>query len=301
MNADHDLEAGDALGEQAEIILRGVRVRWSSHGAADGPAVLFLHGLGRGLAQWAPIVDRLGRERRTLAIEVTSGGGHELATPERTPRSLEDLAEVVLDFIASLSLGRVALVGQSIGAAAALIAAADRPEFVERLVLIAPPLRRRPPTFAERVVATRLPTGQWLRRALASRAIAGHGGRLEQPLREHEIALLRALIAPATTRALEARLPRVRCPAMLVLGRADELHPASHGPRLARELCGARLEVVESGPAPDLDLPDTLAALVDDFLADEATGPDEARPRSAAPRAGIATPWSAGRDGSGRP
>jgi pimeloyl-ACP methyl ester carboxylesterase len=116
-----------------------------------------------------------------------------------------------------------------------------------------------------------------LRRVLARAAIRPHvidAERAAPHVRHGEItdacfAMMRR--DPAT---LEARLTRVRAPTLVVWGRQDRVAPWTHGTRLAREIAGARLEIVDSGHAPEAHaatIPHVLS-----FLA-EATAPKPAQ------------------------
>lgn len=108
-------------------------------GAADGPVVLCVHGLGSSSAAWGGLARALGPAYRVLAVDLPGHG--------RTPSSgrsmaVDGAAELLLKVIDQLALGPVVLVGHSMGAAVSALAAAGAPERVDRLVLLAPPLPR---------------------------------------------------------------------------------------------------------------------------------------------------------------
>jgi pimeloyl-ACP methyl ester carboxylesterase len=79
--------------------------------------------------------------------------------------------------------------------------------------------------------------------------------------------MLRHATAPST---IEARLPKVRTPTLVVWGRDDDVAPWTHGTRLARELSGARLEILECGHFPEDERASAFEALVTEFLDDDA-------------------------------
>jgi pimeloyl-ACP methyl ester carboxylesterase len=68
------------------------------------------------------------------------------------------------------------------------------------------------------------------------------------------------------TRPLIASVPRVTAPALIVWGRADRQTPVEHGRRLARELRGARFEVIECGHSPAEECPRDFVEAVRVFL-----------------------------------
>ena len=135
-----------------DLQLRGRRVRYVEGGARGAPAVVMLHGIGRDHAQWSALATTLASTRRVVALDIPGFG---LSEPIRGAMRWEELAETVLDLVACLELGRVTLIGHSMGAAIAIVAAADRPEFVERLVLIAPSCYRATMSMEERIDETR--------------------------------------------------------------------------------------------------------------------------------------------------
>jgi pimeloyl-ACP methyl ester carboxylesterase len=265
--------------ETADVRLRGVRVRYLDLGPADAPAVVLLHGLGLDRNQWSGLLEPLSRHRRTIAFDFPGFGDSDRPGSDAYRYGFESLAETTLDLLAALGVGRCAMVGHSIGAGAAIVAAADRPEFVERLVLVAPPCYRTssPPALRAsllpvigRSLFQRALGGAVLRRHLGAYAGDREEGRSAiegAALRDATYAMLRAMIDPDT---LRARLPRVRAPTLVLWGRDDRVVPWTFGPRLAREITGARLEILECGHAPEVERPDAFEALVTSFL-DDAT------------------------------
>lgn len=239
----------------------GCRVRYVEGGPRDAPAVVLLHGLGRDHEQWRALASALSSVRRVVALDLPGFGASE---PLRGPTTWEALAESVLDVIAGLEVGRATWIGHSIGAAAAIVAAADRPEFVERLVLVSPVCYRVPLPFDERALRTPVLGRSLGRRLLGRRVLARHvGGETRPASLPLTFRMLEESTAPST---IEARIPRVRAPALVVWGREDEVSPWTHGTRLSRELGSARLEILDCGHFPEAERPAHLQSLVFDFL-----------------------------------
>ncbi|MGZ3475334.1 MAG: alpha/beta fold hydrolase, partial [Polyangiales bacterium] len=241
--------------------LRGTRVRYLDGGARDAPAVLFLHGAGRDHTQWTELAHALAETRRVIVPDLPGFGASGLVDG-RSLTSWEALAEVAIDLVACLELGRVAVIGQGTGAAVALVAAADRPEFVERLVLSAPPVYRAAQPFAERLLDLPVLGPTIVRRVVGSSVLRRHVGPFAVGS-SATWALLEGARRPAT---IEARLPRVRAGALVLWGREDGILPWTHGTRLARELSGARLEILDCGHFPAEERPQQVESLVRAFL-----------------------------------
>lgn len=242
-----------------DIELRGSRIRYVEGGPRDAPAVVFLHGLGRDHEQFIPLASALIASRRVVAVDLPGFG----ASAELTgARAWEPIAETVIDLVACLELGRVTLVGHSLGGAIAIVAAADRPEFVERLVLVTPACYRNPLAVDERLLQMPLLGRTMFRRAIGTTVLRRHVGH-DARSSAQTWGWLAELSAPST---IEARVPRVRAPALIVWGREDRVAPWTHGTRLARELGRARLEILDCGHFPEAERPAAVGALVSEFV-----------------------------------
>jgi pimeloyl-ACP methyl ester carboxylesterase len=242
-----------------DVQLRGRRVRYVDGGARTLPAVVLLHGIGRDHAQWLPLASSLARHRRVVALDLPGFG---MSEPLRSAMRWEELADTVLDLVALLELGRVTLIGHSMGAAISIAAAADRPEFVERLVLIAPSCYRATRSFEDRLMATPILGPTLFRRVVGPTVLRRHVGFDARPS-PHAWTMIDATTSPTT---IEARVPRVRAPSLVIWGRDDRIVPWTHGTRLARELGAARLEILDCAHFPEEELPTVVDALIREFL-----------------------------------
>lgn len=113
------------------LIVDGVRLRYRDDG--QGPAVLLVHGWTLDLEMWEPQVAAWRDAFRVVRIDRR---GHGLSGERATPgRDAADLAALCRH----LGLARVALLGMSQGARAALAFTADAPARVSALILDGPP------------------------------------------------------------------------------------------------------------------------------------------------------------------
>jgi pimeloyl-ACP methyl ester carboxylesterase len=110
-----------------------VRVYYEVHGS--GPAVTLVHGSGGHHAAWWQQVAALRDEYSVITLDLR-GFGCTRWTQEHDARAFPDDILAVLDAVAEgQGMERSVIVGQSIGAAAALRAALRRPERVAGVVL----------------------------------------------------------------------------------------------------------------------------------------------------------------------
>ena len=105
-------------------------VRYARSGS--GPPVVLLHGLAEDHSSWQPVLSGF-RNHTAFAVDLRGHGGsscgHCDGTAEQLARDLTDFLEVVT--------GPAPVVGFSMGGSIALLGAAERPDMVTGLVVIA--------------------------------------------------------------------------------------------------------------------------------------------------------------------
>ena len=265
-----------------DVNARGARVRFVE--AGQGPTVLLVHGYLASHVTWEDALLALGAHFRVIVPDLPGFGESEKPSPSRYPYTCDAFAESLVDLVAALDLSRVSVCGHALGGAVALAMAADHPDVVDRLVLVSPmvyPARVDPivrlamqpilgPIFFKQLY------GQRLFRSHFRRNVYGRDAKL--PLaridylydvfnapaaREAAYATMQSML---DTRSLVARLPRVTAPTLVVWGRHDTSNPIAHGRRLAREIRGARLDVLECGHSPIEECPLPFVETVSSFL-----------------------------------
>jgi len=198
--------------------------------SGSGPLVVCLPGMGELRQSFRLLVPLLTSAGFRVACLDLRGHGDSDAT--FSTYDDEALASDALALVARLG-GPAYLVGNSMGAAAAVIAAADRPDDVRGLLLLGPFVRNPPGAgrlgaLVFRAVLTR----PWGRRAFLAYYPSWLPGTKPAGYEEHRAAIGRSLRRPRhwkafvrTTRtshdAAEARLGDVRAPAAVVMGTDD--------------------------------------------------------------------------------
>jgi 4,5:9,10-diseco-3-hydroxy-5,9,17-trioxoandrosta-1(10),2-diene-4-oate hydrolase len=107
--------------------------------AGAGDPVILLHGGGpgaSGLSNFSRNVDALAQNFRVIVPDMPGYGRSTKGLDHKDP--FGDLALFVRGFLDALDIGRAHLVGNSYGGAAALRTALDRPDRVDRLILMGP-------------------------------------------------------------------------------------------------------------------------------------------------------------------
>jgi pimeloyl-ACP methyl ester carboxylesterase len=108
-----------------------VRLAWESQG--EGAPALLMHGLGYTREGWGPLRELLARRYRVLSYD-NRGIGESDIPPG--PYTVEELAGDAAQVLDEAGIERAHVVGTSLGGFAAQALAAERPERVDRLVLV---------------------------------------------------------------------------------------------------------------------------------------------------------------------
>lgn len=112
----------------------GVSAHYRDEGNPSGRALLLVHGFSSSLHTWEKWVPLLGGEYRMISVDLP---GHGLTrTPKGYVPTIENYADFVEAFAAKLNLGKVTVIGSSMGGATAWQLALRHPQRVEGLVLV---------------------------------------------------------------------------------------------------------------------------------------------------------------------
>ncbi|MBS1302105.1 alpha/beta fold hydrolase [Loktanella sp. SALINAS62] len=240
------------LGQVAQLSQARTWYRWS--GPTRGPVVVLIHGL----TTPSPVFDDLGAElvktgARTLVYDLYGRGlSDAVLGPQNAAFFLRQLDDLLRDQVPD---GPLTLVGYSMGAQIAAIYAAQHPQRVTRLVLLAPAgmyLTLQP--FWRR--ARDLPVlGDWMARAFGARAlrqVAASGTRMGQVQTDQldrrgylpaVLSSLRGLLG-TTQESVHRSLATQGLPVLAIWGGQDGTIPQTAPGRLAQWNRNATQEVI---------------------------------------------------------
>lgn len=266
------------------VVVEGCRVSYADLGS--GPAgvapVVLLHGFGGCWQNWLTTIPRVAVGRRVVAVDLPAFGASSVPRDVLTPSYY---ARVVDALCEQLDLGRVVLVGNSLGGLVATIVAGRFPSRVDRLVLVAAVggqhvarvaldagpkilalqadrlLRRTPLRSREHPLATLVHEPRSLPPALLRAALLPGAGKAGLPLAAIGIGLQGARHAN-----LDGLLRRITAPTLLVWGRDDRLVPVRTAETFATRIADVRLEVLDdTGHVPQLERPRVFNRLLLEF------------------------------------
>jgi pimeloyl-ACP methyl ester carboxylesterase len=231
--------------------------------AGGGPPIVLIHGLSGSSRWWARNIRPLAERFLVYVVDLIGFGG----SRNSQRFVLEEAAGYLARWMERIGIERAGLVGHSMGGYIAADLAAERPELVERLVL---------------VDAAALPFDQ---------SFTSHLFSLARELGSMRPSFLPTLFydalraGPATVwgaanellRAdLRPKLERIQAPTLVVWGQHDAIVPLETGKRLSRFVRSPELLVIKgAGHNPMWDCPQAFNREVGAFLAGEWSGVEQ--------------------------
>lgn len=280
-----------------------IELRGPLHGidyGGEGRLVLLVHGLGGSSVNWTEIGEGMTRLGKVVAPDLPGFGR---SPPAGRSATAPKLAAFLADFIESRTDRPAVLAGNSMGALIVMLLAGERPDLVERLILIDPPapggdLRSLNPIWAATMPIYFIPGANralmaWVyrRETLRERAedglrvLAGRDSRIpDETIRLHLETALERMHMPWAYRTYfkayrsifrqlfppwkyDRMARRITAPVLLVHGTSDSVVPF----RAAARLAGLRPDwtfapLVGAGHIAMLEAPRLFLELASDFL-----------------------------------
>ncbi|PJI95179.1 alpha/beta fold hydrolase [Luteimicrobium subarcticum] len=251
-------------------------------GRDGAPAIVFSHGFGCDQSMWRFVAPAFEDDHPVVLFDHVGNGASDVTTYDpRRYGTLDGYARDVVEILDELDLGPVVFVGHSVSAMIGVLAAIDRPDLFDRLVLVGPSPRYIDDDgyhggFTADEIDELLETmdGNYLgwSQAMAP-AIMGNPDR---PELGEELTELFCRTDPAMSRRFaratflsdnRADLPRVRTPALVLQCREDAIAPAVVGRYVAEHLPDAHLTYLDAvGHCPNLSAPDQVVVAVREYL-----------------------------------
>jgi pimeloyl-ACP methyl ester carboxylesterase len=253
---------------------RDVRLEALDFGG-EGPGVLLLHGLAGTALEWEETALWLRRTHRVVGLDQRGHGRSERRPGDVTPAGF--VADV-LAAIESLVLAPAILVGQSLGGLIAFLAACERPDLVEALIVVEATPTREGPEVAEQIAdyfdswplpfpshddAVTFFGGESLRaRAWARNLVAQPDGL--RPAFDTDV--LVAAIEEALARDYWDEWRALSVPTLLVRGEDGELSPSEAAAMVAAVPSAQLVSISGAGHDVHLDAPKAWRSAVEAFL-----------------------------------
>jgi pimeloyl-ACP methyl ester carboxylesterase len=245
--------------------------------AGEGPLVVLVPGMGDLRATYRFLARALrGAGYRVAATDLR---GHGESDASFATYGDAETAGDVMALVEELG-GPVVLVGNSMGAGAAVIVAAERPDLVNGLVLVGPFVRNGSISVIQRALFRAAMAPLWAATVWKSYLPKLYAGRLPDDFDAYRAQVVAALHLPGHAKAFsrtthtnhdpaEARLSEVSAPTLVVMGEQDSdfPDPKAEASWIAETLHGKAVMVPEAGHYPQSQQPDLTKNAVLGFLA----------------------------------
>ena len=247
--------------------------------AGRGEPVILLHGTGGEGARWTPQIQGLSSDFRVIALDQIGFGQSD---KPMTNYHSGIFAGFLAGFMKAIGVPKASLIGQSMGAAVALSLAVEKPEMVERLVLVnggayrsgPPMLRTTPPDWHARQIANAATLAE--SREYMEKLYYDHSFVTDELVEHNLILRLRSAhtiesMQTANERGLggvtEDEVRAIKAPTLLVWGANDKLSPPANADKLNAAIKGSRKVLIDkAGHYPFLEHPDKFNQVVREFL-----------------------------------
>lgn len=266
------------IGSQFEdryMRIGAINTRYWQAGTQGSP-VLLLHGIACSVLEWEANLEALAAHHRVFAVDLLGFGRTD--KPDDETYTIRRLAQFVLDCLAYLELPWVHLAGNSLGGRIALECALMAPERVASLVLSDPAGIDKRGTLFEFCLSTLPVLGELLSspnrfgtRMIWRKAFADPSFVTEELL-DAKLELARLPGAKAVflktlrsfvdfsgfrsdpVEALQAALPQIKAPTLVIWGRQDRFVSVAHTEVLQRLLPNVQIQIWEGcGHLPQLE------------------------------------------------
>lgn len=253
--------------------------------------MVFVHGFGCDQHMWRLVAPQFKADYRVVLLDLVGAGKSDLAAYHPTRySSLSAHAEDLLAVLHELDLYNVVLVGHSVGATIAMLAAIQEPARIAQLILVAPSPRFlndagytggfEPADIEELLEAMNNNYLGWS--GAITPVIMGHPDRpelateLNNSFCSTDPTIARHFARVTFLADNRADLALVRTPSLILQCANDTLAPQAVGTFLHQKLADSQLVVLDtSGHCPHLSAPHATTAAMQHFLRSKPTAHHE--------------------------
>ncbi|MGW4379794.1 3-oxoadipate enol-lactonase [Kitasatospora sp. NPDC004531] len=251
----------------------GVRLAYRFDGDAHKPVLLLSNSIGTDLHMWDGQVAALTEHFRLLRYDAR---GHGASDVPSGPYSLDRLGRDVVELLDALGLGRIHVLGLSLGGIVAQWLGIHVPERVDRLVLSNTAAHLGPASQWDQPIADLLAApdmrataemflGNWFPAHLLA-----DGNEVVEGFRRTLLATRREGVAGSWAAVRDSDLRRtaalIGSPTLVIAGEHDTVTSAAHGKELAAIIPGARFTVLPTVHLGNVERPKEFVDAVVAFL-----------------------------------
>lgn len=233
-----------------------------------GKPIIFSHGWLDDCSVWRPQIEFFAKKYSVLMYDHR---GHGRSDKPKGNYSVQTLSNDLYTLIQKQNLGKVTLVGHSMGGMTALIFALDHPDKVSKLVLVGTAAKV---PFSMRVSGvTRyfIPYKTFMRRSVES----GYYKPSEQLIKNSmatamntsKHAAYQCFTELTAKYDIRDRVSKIKSPTLIVVGEKDKDLPVKLSQYLNREIEGSKLQIIpDSGHMVIVEKPEEFSQVLGEFI-----------------------------------
>lgn len=270
------------MGDMSPVTSAVVRNNVHVSGRPEGQPILFVHGFGCDQNMWRYVAPTFEDDFRVVLLDLVGAGGSDLSAYDPARYStLAGYAADLTEICEELGLEDVVLVGHSVSSMIAMLAAIDRPELFDKLVMVSPSPRYIDEEtyvggFSEADIHELLESLDsnylgWSR--TMAPVIMGNpdrpelGSELTESFCRTDPDIARRFAAVTFLSDHRRDLPLTPVPTLVLQCSQDAIAPVEVGGYVHDAIPGSRLVVLDAvGHCPNLSAPDETAAAISDFV-----------------------------------
>lgn len=218
--------------------------------AGEGPAIVFVHGLGGTTNFYEPQAAALAKRHRVVRFDLPGAG----RSPLSGPSSIESFAEDIQAVMEHLDLSSASIVGHSMSTITVQYLAANYPDKVERIVLLGP-VREQAPAAKEATRQRAATVREKGMIAVADTIVASATSEETRRERPAVAAFVRELLmgqdpegyashCEALANATAVDLAKIEAPVLLLTGTDDKVGAPATAEAMFKELPNASYELI---------------------------------------------------------
>jgi 2-hydroxy-6-oxo-6-(2'-aminophenyl)hexa-2,4-dienoate hydrolase len=258
----------------------GIKTHYYEEGR--GPSVILIHGGGAGadaFGNWRGSIPLFAEHFRVFAVDMLGFGQTDKPDPGKFVYSQETRTRHIASFIEALNVGKVNLVGNSMGGMTSLCVTMTRPELVEKLVLMGAAGIKAPLNESLRVIMGYSPTRENMVKLI--KALTNDDFKVDPELVEYRLKLT---MEPATSAAYggimkwigeqgglyipnESDIAKVKHKTLIVGGKNDKVVPPESNWRFSQLLENSWLHLIPGcGHWAMIERPQEFSAVTSWFI-----------------------------------
>ena len=264
-------------GNNIRISINNVTVSYSDHGAENAPAIILIHGFPFNKSMWNGQIEALKDNFRVIAYDIR---GHGNSEPGIDEFFMELFVNDLLHFMDVLKIDKAILCGLSLGGYIALNAVLKFPDRFDALILndtqcIAdtPEIKETRCTAIIRIKEKGVEqyADEIIKKLFASESFIKKRNIIaevkEMIINTPKLTLSNTLHALAERKETCTRLPEIKIPVLIMVGKEDKITPIAAAQQMHELIKDSHLQIIpHAGHVTNLENPTTFNSQLVNFL-----------------------------------